>query len=76
MKLIRNSATAATSIALLSGALLLGAVPASAAIVPSWSWSQGITFTSATFSNGVTIPPGPSAPGGEVLHLAVCLRPA
>jgi len=52
MKLIRNSTRAATITALLSGALLLSAVPASAAVVPSWNWSQGITFTSATFSAG------------------------
>ncbi|MBI2526187.1 MAG: THxN family PEP-CTERM protein [Candidatus Rokubacteria bacterium] len=52
MRLLRNSARALTSTALLSGALLLGALPASAAVVPSWSWSQGITFTSATFSPG------------------------
>ncbi len=52
MKLIRNSARAVAIVALLSGALLLAAAPASAAIVPSWSWSQGITFTSAVFSAG------------------------
>jgi hypothetical protein len=39
-------------VVLLSAALLSVAAPASAAIVPSWSWSQGITFTSATFSAG------------------------
>ena len=52
MKLIRNSARAVAIVALLSGALLLAAAPASAAIVPSWSWSQGIAFTSAVFSAG------------------------
>src|SRR3990167_7086463 len=49
MERIKNLASAVTRVALLSGALLSVAVPASAAIVPSWSWSQGITFTSATF---------------------------
>jgi hypothetical protein len=52
MRLSAKVAGAISAAALLSAGLLATPTPAPAAIVPSWTWTQGITFTSATFSAG------------------------